>query len=125
LLQKRKVSAQLLAKSTSQMQSQNAVSPQGFTMSTTTERKRPKSNSFDLEPTAKKPRLESESNETEINVATNEVSNQKESLASSDLYLDTVNRQMLDFDFEKLCSVSLSNLNVYACLVCGKYFQGW
>ncbi|CAG8481004.1 12765_t:CDS:10 [Racocetra fulgida] len=31
---------------------------------------------------------------------------------------------MLDFDFEKVCSVSLSNLNVYACLVCGKYFQG-
>ncbi|CAM8974793.1 unnamed protein product [Rhodiola kirilowii] len=39
-------------------------------------------------------------------------------------YLDTVNRQLLDFDFEKFCSVSLSNLNVYACLVCGKYFQG-
>lgn len=31
---------------------------------------------------------------------------------------------MLDFDFEKLCSVSLSRINVYACLVCGKYFQG-
>lgn len=31
---------------------------------------------------------------------------------------------MLDFDFEKLCSVSLSHLNVYACLVCGRYFQG-
>lgn len=31
---------------------------------------------------------------------------------------------MLDFDFEKLCSVSLSHLNVYACLVCGKYYQG-
>lgn len=30
----------------------------------------------------------------------------------------------MDFDFEKFCSVSLSNLNVYACLVCGKYFQG-
>ena len=28
--------------------------------------------------------------------------------------------QVLDFDFEKFCSVSLSNLNVYACLVCGK-----
>ncbi|KAL7267303.1 Ubiquitin carboxyl-terminal hydrolase 10 [Rhizina undulata] len=42
----------------------------------------------------------------------------------SDLYLDTVNRLVLDFDFEKLCSVSLSNINVYACLVCGKYFQG-
>jgi len=39
-------------------------------------------------------------------------------------YLDTINRKMLDFDFEKLCSVSLSNMNVYACLVCGKYFQG-
>ena len=42
----------------------------------------------------------------------------------SDLYLDTINRAVLDFDFEKLCSVSLSNVNVYACLVCGKYFQG-
>lgn len=41
-----------------------------------------------------------------------------------DLYLDTIDRQVLDFDFEKLCSISLSNINVYACLVCGKYFQG-
>ncbi|KAJ1819937.1 U4 U6.U5 tri-snRNP-associated protein [Coemansia sp. RSA 2675] len=40
------------------------------------------------------------------------------------LYLDTVNRASLDFDFEQLCSVSLSNNNVYACLVCGKYYQG-
>lgn len=39
-------------------------------------------------------------------------------------YLDTINRQVLDFDFEKLCSISLSRINVYACLVCGKYFQG-
>ncbi|KAJ8545172.1 hypothetical protein K7X08_017755 [Anisodus acutangulus] len=39
-------------------------------------------------------------------------------------YLDAVNRQVLDFDFEKFCSVSLTNLNVYACLVCGKYYQG-
>ncbi len=31
---------------------------------------------------------------------------------------------MLDFDFEKVCSVSLQNLNVYACLVCGRYYQG-
>jgi U4/U6.U5 tri-snRNP-associated protein 2 len=44
--------------------------------------------------------------------------------AYSDLYLDTINRKVLDFDFEKLCSVTLSNINVYACLVCGKYFQG-
>jgi U4/U6.U5 tri-snRNP-associated protein 2 len=41
-----------------------------------------------------------------------------------DLYLDTIKRSVLDFDFEKLCSVTLSNINVYACLVCGKYFQG-
>ena len=41
-----------------------------------------------------------------------------------DLYLDTIKRSVLDFDFEKLCSISLSNINVYACLVCGKYFQG-
>lgn len=39
-------------------------------------------------------------------------------------YLDTINRPMLDFDFEKLCSISLTRINVYACLVCGKYFQG-
>lgn len=39
-------------------------------------------------------------------------------------YLDTISRQNLDFDFEKFCSVSLSPVNVYACLVCGKYFQG-
>ncbi|KAI9729077.1 MAG: hypothetical protein M1828_000162 [Chrysothrix sp. TS-e1954] len=42
----------------------------------------------------------------------------------SDLYLDTIDRSLLDFDFEKLCSVTLSNINVYACLVCGKYYQG-
>ncbi|KAH7720889.1 U4/U6.U5 tri-snRNP-associated protein 2-like protein [Aphelenchoides avenae] len=39
-------------------------------------------------------------------------------------YLDTIDRGLLDFDFEKLCSVSLSHINVYACMVCGKYFQG-
>lgn len=41
-----------------------------------------------------------------------------------DLYLDTINRGVLDFDFEKLCSVTLSNINVYACLICGRYYQG-
>lgn len=39
-------------------------------------------------------------------------------------YLGTINRNLLDFDFEKLCSCSLTNLHVYACLVCGLYFQG-
>jgi hypothetical protein len=39
-------------------------------------------------------------------------------------YLDTVDRQHLDFDMEKVCSVTLSNMNIYACLVCGHFFQG-
>ncbi|KAF9011037.1 hypothetical protein BDQ17DRAFT_1345341 [Cyathus striatus] len=47
-----------------------------------------------------------------------------EPIRASDLYLDTINRAVLDFDFEKVCSVSLSNINIYGCLVCGKYFQG-
>jgi U4/U6.U5 tri-snRNP-associated protein 2 len=43
----------------------------------------------------------------------------------SGLYMDTIQRKLLDFDFEKVCSVSLSNIQVYACLVCGKYYQGF
>ena len=39
-------------------------------------------------------------------------------------YLDTINRHIIDTDMEKVCSVTLSNLHVYVCLVCGKYFQG-
>lgn len=39
-------------------------------------------------------------------------------------YLDTISRARLDFDFEKSCSVTLRKENVYACLVCGKYFCG-
>ncbi|OMP10846.1 Zinc finger, UBP-type [Corchorus olitorius] len=39
-------------------------------------------------------------------------------------YLDTVNRQVLDFDFKKICSVSHWEFDVYACLVCGKYYRG-
>ena len=39
-------------------------------------------------------------------------------------YLGQIRRHMLDFDFHKQCSVSLSKLNVYCCLVTGRYFQG-
>jgi U4/U6.U5 tri-snRNP-associated protein 2 len=56
-------------------------------------------------------------------MASNQIS-EFESDPSNDLYLDTVNRSVQDFDLEKQCSVSLNKLNVYACLVCGKYFQG-
>ena len=46
------------------------------------------------------------------------------SLGTLDILTTSSVCKVLDFDFEKLCSVSLSTLNVYACLVCGKYFQG-
>mmetsp|Transcript_45798 Transcript_45798/g.111652 ORF Transcript_45798/g.111652 Transcript_45798/m.111652 type:complete len:589 (+) Transcript_45798:57-1823(+) len=40
-------------------------------------------------------------------------------------YLDTVNRSLLDFDFEPSCSVSMeTGPHVYGCLVCGKFFRG-
>ena len=40
----------------------------------------------------------------------------------SSLLTDQIRRHLLDFDFEKMCSVSLSRLHVYCCLKCGKYF---
>ena len=39
-------------------------------------------------------------------------------------YLSTINRMILDFDQEKVCSVSLKDNNIYSCLICGKYFHG-
>lgn len=40
-------------------------------------------------------------------------------------YLDTINRSLLDFDFEPSCCVTLeSSPHVYGCLVCGKFFRG-
>ena len=38
--------------------------------------------------------------------------------------LKTINRHLLNFDFEKVCSVTLSPSNIYCCLTCGKYFHG-
>lgn len=39
-------------------------------------------------------------------------------------YLKHINRENLDFDFEKKCSITHSKLNIYSCLICGKYLQG-
>ena len=39
-------------------------------------------------------------------------------------YVDSIDKHVLNFDFEKVCSVSLSSQNTYCCLVCGKYYQG-
>lgn len=69
-----------------------------------------------------KRKLELEESEDESPVKTG-VKQAKTELSRKCPYLDTIDRAVLDFDFEKLCSVSLSRINVYACLVCGKYFQ--
>ena len=48
-----------------------------------------------------------------------------EASSSACPYLDTIQRSMLDFDFEPSCSVSLqSGPHIYGCLVCGKFFRG-
>jgi len=39
-------------------------------------------------------------------------------------YISTINKAILDFDQEKVCSVSLKDNNIYSCLICGKYFHG-
>lgn len=80
----------------------------------------------ELEEAAQSPRIpQSDDGEDEEQSAYSTISRQNAPTEGySDLYLDTIDRSVLDFDFEKLCSVSLSNINVYACLACGKYYQG-
>ncbi|OII75401.1 ubiquitin C-terminal hydrolase [Cryptosporidium ubiquitum] len=39
-------------------------------------------------------------------------------------YLSTINRSVLDFDYEKICSVTLKEEHIYCCLVCGINYQG-
>lgn len=83
------------------------------------------------EPPAKKPRAEPsavEDEADELEAAAEAVAlARKQKVVRSGRecpFIDTVDRKTLDFDFEKLCSVTLVNLNCYCCLVCGKYFQG-
>ncbi|PVU99737.1 hypothetical protein BB559_000450 [Furculomyces boomerangus] len=76
----------------------------------------------------KKTKLQSAESESEIDESSIDGIEKLESKTLdselNSMYLDTVNRNVLDFDFEKICSVTLSNNNVYACLVCGQYYQG-
>uniref|UniRef100_A0A0N4ZCY4 ubiquitinyl hydrolase 1 n=1 Tax=Parastrongyloides trichosuri TaxID=131310 RepID=A0A0N4ZCY4_PARTI len=39
-------------------------------------------------------------------------------------YLHTIKKSFLDFDLQRVCSVSGISRNVYVCLVCGKYLHG-
>ncbi|KAF0309016.1 U4/U6.U5 tri-snRNP-associated protein 2 [Amphibalanus amphitrite] len=77
-----------------------------------------------LEAPAKKPKLQEEDEQDGSEPSALKKKTPETKQAKECPYLDTINRHVLDFDFEKLCSVSLSRINVYACLVCGKYFQG-
>lgn len=76
------------------------------------------------EPEAKRVRTRSPTHDDEEDIDSQESQYKNDGKEATDLYLDTINRHMLDFDFEKVCSVSLSQINVYACLTCGKYYQG-
>ncbi|CCF56479.1 hypothetical protein KAFR_0B01800 [Kazachstania africana CBS 2517] len=48
----------------------------------------------------------------------------KRKIESDHEYIDQINVKKLDFDQNKVCSVTLSPINVYCCLQCGKFFQG-
>jgi U4/U6.U5 tri-snRNP-associated protein 2 len=72
-------------------------------------------------PSPKRMKLESESSATASSASASQAMTPARKKCP---YLDTVNRQFLDFDMEKLCSVTLTNMNVYGCLICGKFFQG-
>ncbi|KAJ7150293.1 cysteine proteinase [Mycena filopes] len=89
----------------------------------------------DGERPSKRTRVSVEENDAEVAVKTvkddddeedefEEETSHEPEVRASDLYLDTASAVILDFDFEKVCSVSLTNINIYGCLVCGKYFQG-
>lgn len=43
---------------------------------------------------------------------------------NSDMYLDTINRRVLNFDLPLACNSSLATTNIHICLVCNRYLQG-
>ncbi|KAG0668698.1 hypothetical protein C6P45_004473 [Maudiozyma exigua] len=48
-------------------------------------------------------------------------------LSPEDLHqlIRTINNKKLDFDSDRICSVTLTKLNIYGCLTCGKFFKGY
>jgi len=78
-----------------------------------------------VEPASKRSRDEAGDEEEEAAGGVRKRAGKGELLQRIDCpYLGTINRHVLDFDFEKLCSISLSGENVYVDLVDGRYFQG-
>lgn len=53
-----------------------------------------------------------------------EIEKNQVKFTDSDMYLDTINRKILNFDLPLICSVSLATTNIHICLVCNKYLQG-
>ena len=54
----------------------------------------------------------------------NNSQNKRENDGKSYPYINTINKNLLDFDQEKICSITLKTNNIYSCLICGKYFHG-
>jgi U4/U6.U5 tri-snRNP-associated protein 2 len=61
---------------------------------------------------------------TVSNPSTSSSNNPSSSTTYISPHLPTIQRSHLDFDFDHVCSVTLSNRNVHVCLVCGKFFSG-
>lgn len=79
------------------------------------------SSSLDANPTNPKERKTATTTSTTTTTATTATSS---SLSTNCPYLDTVRRNVLDFDVPHICKTSLSDQNVYACLVCGQFYRG-
>ncbi len=78
-------------------------------------------------PSTKKRKLEESTNETKTDLPPSKyfrAAPLDDNIGTKCPYLDQINRKALDFDFEKVCSVTMINHNVYGCLVCGSYFAG-
>ncbi|ORY87617.1 hypothetical protein BCR37DRAFT_375478 [Protomyces lactucae-debilis] len=76
------------------------------------------------EPLAKKRKLETAEDATDNKGAQTIPMYPAREKENPNLYLETVHRELLEPDAARLCSVTLADTNVYACLSCGEYLQG-
>ena len=75
--------------------------------------------------TTRRKRARDEDDENDAVKTTTKKPTTKKPTTTTCPYLDTIDAHALgNFDFEKKCAVSLSPINVYACLTCGKYYAG-
>ena len=69
----------------------------------------------------------SDSEDSDLSVKKKQRTSSSSELSSEDLHqlIQTINNKKLDFDSERICSITLSKLNIYGCLTCGKFFKGY